>query len=56
MNITEPRTLIMEDGVIPADRGSLHPCLPCLQVFSGFQATVIKFTYEASLVSLLDLI
>ena len=52
MRVKEPRTL--EVGVKPRVSGSLSKP-PCLHVSSGLQATVIKFTYEASLVSLSEI-
>ncbi len=52
MHIKEPRTLYLgRVGVIPGVSGSRSKH-PCLQVSSGLQATVIKFTYKAALVSL----
>ena len=40
-------TYLERVGVSPCVSGS-HTKHPCLQVFSGLRATVIRFTYEAS--------
>ena len=51
MHVKEPRTLIVEElGVYPGVSGS-HSKRPCLQVSSGFRATVLKCAFEESLVS-----
>ena len=51
MHIKEPRTLIVKG--LPIVSGS-HNKRPCLQVSSGFRATVLKCAFEESLVTLPD--
>ena len=48
MHVKEPRTLIVEElGVYPGVSGS-HSKRPCLQVSSGFWATVLKCAFVGS--------
>ena len=54
MHVKEPRTYRGRVGVYPGVSGS-HSKRPCLQVSSGFRATVLKCAFEGSLVSLPDM-